>query len=506
MNPVMLVIMDGVGINPRADHNAVAMAKKPFIDRIWREFPVTSIKTSGEDVGLPPDVMGNSEVGHMNIGAGRVVYQPFTLINREIREGRFFSNERILEILERAGGKTLHLMGLLSTGGVHGDVGHVEAILKLCKEKDRKDVAIHAFMDGRDMPPRSGLELIRRIERAVGETGVGRIASVSGRYFAMDRDKRWERTKKAYEVIVDGIGNSFDSAEAAVQASYDRGVTDEFIEPVLIGSEIENQESRIENGDSVFFWNFRPDRARQMTRAIMDPDFKGFERARFPKIHYLGMVQYDEAFTLAIAYPPQNLSNVLADVLARAGKTQFHSAETEKYPHVTFFLNGGVEEPKPGEDRVMIPSPKVATYDLQPEMSAPALTDAVMTALQSKKYDFLIVNYANGDMVGHTGDLAAAIKAVEAVDAGLARIVPELLSQGGAAIVTADHGNCEQMIWYETGEPHTQHTTFEVTLTVLGAGPVMLRSGGRLADIAPTVLGLMNLPKPAEMTGVSLIA
>jgi 2,3-bisphosphoglycerate-independent phosphoglycerate mutase len=500
MRPVMLVIMDGVGINPRPDHNAVVMAKKPFIEKMWKDYPVTSIKTSGEDVGLPSNVMGNSEVGHMNIGAGRVVYQPFTLINKEIREGSFFSNGRALEILEKVKGKTLHLMGLVSTGGVHGDVGHIEAILKLCKEKGQKDVAIHAFMDGRDMPPTSGLELILRIERAIKETGVGRIATVSGRYYAMDRDKRWERTKKAYDVVVDGLGPTATSAAEAVQANYDRKITDEFIDPVVIGSA-----SAIQKGDAVFFWNFRPDRARQMTRALMDPDFKGFERARFPKIHYLGMVQYDEAFTLPIAYPPQNLANVLAEVLAAAGKTQFHSAETEKYPHVTFFLNGGVEEPKAGEDRVMIPSPKVATYDLQPEMSAPALTDAVMTALASKKYDFLIVNYANGDMVGHTGDLEAAIKSVEAVDAGLSRILPELLAQGGAAIVTADHGNCEQMIWYETGEPHTQHTTFEVTLTVLGAGGVKLRSGGRLADIAPTILALMNLPKPAEMTGESLI-
>ncbi len=500
MKPVMLVIMDGVGINPKTEANAVAQAKKPFIDSLWAQYPVTSVKTSGEDVGLPPGVMGNSEVGHMNIGAGRVVYQPFTLINKEIREGAFDRNERILEVLSRAGSHTLHLMGLVSTGGVHGDVGHIEAILRLCQKKGVKNVAVHAFMDGRDMPPTSGLALIRRIEAVMAETGIGRIASVSGRYYAMDRDKRWERTKKAYDVVVDALGDSAPSAEAVMQASYDAGKTDEFIEPVRIG-----EGARIEDGDAVFFWNFRPDRARQLTRALMDPAFNGFDRPRFPGIHYLGMVQYDEAFVMPIAYPPQNLAHVLADVLAAAGKTQFHAAETEKYPHVTFFLNGGVELVKPGEDRVMIPSPKVATYDLQPEMSAPALTEAVLAALRSRKYDFLIVNYANGDMVGHTGVLEAAIKAVEAVDKALSLIIPELLSQGGAAIVTADHGNAEQMVWYETGEPHTQHTTFEVTLTVVGAGAVKLRSGGRLADIAPTALKLMGVAQPPEMTGESLI-
>lgn len=501
MRPVMLVVMDGVGINPRTDFNAVAQATKPFIDAMWKNYPATSIKTCGEDVGLPPGVMGNSEVGHMNIGAGRVVYQPFTLINKEIREGVFAKNARILTILDQAKGHTLHLMGLVSTGGVHGDVGHIEAILDVCKAQGQKDVVLHAFMDGRDMPPRSGIELIRRIEAAMAKTGVGRIATVSGRYYAMDRDKRWERTKKAYDVICDADGATAMSAEAAVQASYDGDVTDEFMIPVMVG-----KGARIEDGDGVFFWNFRPDRARQITRALMDPDFVGFARARFPKIHYLGMVQYDEAFTLPIAYPPQNLNNVLAQVLAAAGKTQFHAAETEKYPHVTFFLNGGVEAPKTDEDRVMIPSPKVATYDLQPEMSAPALTEAVLTAIRSDKYDFLIVNYANGDMVGHTGVLAAAIKAVETVDQALSRIIPELLSKGGAAIVTADHGNAEQMIWYETGEPHTQHTTFDVTLTVVGAGPVKLRSGGRLADICPTILALMGLSQPSEMTGRSLIS
>lgn len=500
MKPVMLVVMDGVGINPKTEANAVAQAKKPFLDKLWADYPVTTIKTSGEDVGLPPGVMGNSEVGHMNIGAGRIVYQPFTLINKEIREGAFDRNARILELLAKTGSKTLHLMGLVSTGGVHGDVGHIEAILRLCKKQGVTNVVIHAFMDGRDMPPTSGLDLLRRIEACILETGVGRIATVAGRYFAMDRDKRWERTKKAYDVICDAVGPSAESAEAIMKASYAADVTDEFVEPTRVG-----EGARIEEGDGVFFWNFRPDRARQLTRALMDPEFTGFARARFPKISYLGMVQYDEKFPLPIAYPPQNLDNVLAQVLEKAGKTQFHAAETEKYPHVTFFLNGGVEQPKTGEDRVMIPSPKVATYDLQPEMSAPELTGAVMEALRSRKYDFLIVNYANGDMVGHTGVLEAAIKAVEAVDAGLARIVPEALSQGGAVIVTADHGNAEQMIWYETGEPHTQHTTYEVTLTVAGAGPVRLRTGGRLADIAPTVLKLMGIPQPPEMTGESLI-
>ncbi len=500
MKPVMLVIMDGVGINPRADHNAVAQAKKPFIEKIWRDFPTTAIRTSGEDVGLPAGVMGNSEVGHLNIGAGRVVYQTLTLINKEIREDRFASNAEIVKILEGVGQGTLHLMGLLSTGGVHGDIRHVEAILSACAKKGVKNVAIHCFMDGRDMPPRSGIDLVRQLESAIAKIGTGRIATVSGRYYAMDRDKRWERTKRAYDAVVNGDAPVFSSAVEAVQSAYAKDVTDEFVDPCVIGDAV-----RLQDGDSVFFWNFRPDRARQMTRALMDPEFAGFARERMPTLRYLGMVQYDEAFTLPIAYPPQNLDNVLARVLAKNGRKQFHTAETEKYAHVTFFLNGGIEEVNEGEVRKMIPSPKVATYDLQPEMSAEGVTQGVLDAIDSGEFDFIIVNYANGDMVGHTGVLEAAIRAVEAVDAGLAKIVPAVLARGGAALVTADHGNAEQMIWYETGEPHTQHTTFDVTFTVCGAGSVKLREGGRLADVAPTILSLMKIPQPAEMTGESLI-
>lgn len=491
MKPVMLVVMDGMGLNPRTDHNAVAMAKKPFIDQLWKNYPTTSIKTCGEDVGLPPGVMGNSEVGHMNIGAGRVVYQVLTLIDKEIREEKFYKNEQMLKLLAGVGTGTLHLMGLLSTGGVHGELRHVEAILEACRRMNVERVLVHCFTDGRDMPARSGLALVEMLEEAITRNGFGRIATVSGRYYAMDRDKRWERTEKAYKVVADGEGVSVPSASAAVRASYESDTTDEFIAPTVIG-----EYSGIEEGDSVFFWNFRPDRARQLTQKLIEG---------IPKLRYLGMVQYDKTFNLPAAYPPQNLNNVLADVLADRGKKQFHTAETEKYPHVTFFLNGGVEAPKTGEDRVMIPSPKVATYDLQPEMSERGVTAAVLEAIKSNRYDFIIVNYANGDMVGHTGILEAAIKAVEAVDGGLSEIIPALLARGGAAIVTADHGNAEQMIWYETGEAHTQHTTFEVPLTICGAGEIALRSGGRLADIAPTILRLLEIEQPAEMQGESLI-
>ncbi|RMH54668.1 MAG: 2,3-bisphosphoglycerate-independent phosphoglycerate mutase [Candidatus Hydrogenedentota bacterium] len=502
--PVLLVVMDGVGINPRKEANAVVLARKPFLEKMWERYPVTRIKTSGEDVGLPDGVMGNSEVGHLNIGAGRVVYQPFTRINKAIREKTFASNPEIQRVFSELEDGTLHLMGLLSTGGVHGDIGHVEAILDAAAAAGLKKVVLHPFLDGRDMPPRSGVNLVRRLEEKIAAVGIGRIASLSGRYYAMDRDRRWDRTAKAYEVIVEGRGRWKPNAIEAVEESYSAEVTDEFLLPVRIGPSEKEAGCRIEEGDAVFFWNFRPDRARQMTRALMDPEFDGFARERFPRIHYLGMVVYDENFPLPAAFPPEDLHNVLAQVLSDRGLKQFHTAETEKYAHVTFFLNGGREDVFPGEDRKLIPSPKVATYDLQPEMSAPGVTEAVLEALD-RDYDFIIVNYANGDMVGHTGILEAAIRAVEAVDAGVSQIVPKVLEKGGVALVTADHGNAEQMIWYETGEPHTQHTTYDVTFTVCGAGDVSLRSGGRLADIAPTILALLGIEKPPEMTGENLI-
>ncbi|OIO34515.1 MAG: phosphoglycerate mutase (2,3-diphosphoglycerate-independent) [Candidatus Hydrogenedentes bacterium CG1_02_42_14] len=502
MKHVLLVVMDGIGINPRKDFNAVEMANNPFMKQMWKEEPTTSIITFGEDVGLPAGVMGNSEVGHMNIGAGRVVYQPLTLINKEIREGKFQKKESIVEFLKNTSG-TLHLMGLLSTGGVHGELRHVVAILETAKFYGVKKVAVHCFMDGRDMPPKSGIDLIRELEKEIQRIGVGRIATISGRYYAMDRDKRWDRVKLAWSALLLGKAQVASSAVSAIESAYerdDRG--DEFIEPVIIG---EAMNDRIVDGDSVFFWNFRPDRAREMTRALTEKEFDGFEREVFPTVKYLCMTEYDKTFKLSVVYPPQNLLNVLGNYLSKLGLKQFRTAETEKYAHVTFFFNGGREAPFEGEDRKMISSPKVLTYDMQPEMSAPQVLEAALSAIQSKKYDFILVNFANGDMVGHTGVFSAAVKAVETVDASLQKIIPAQLAGGGVAIVTADHGNCEQMVWYETGKPHTQHTVGLVPLTIFGAGNIELRDGGRLADIAPTILELMGLEAPQEMTGESLI-
>ena len=513
--PVMLVIMDGIGINPSTGHNAVAQACKPYLEDVWTRFLTTRIRTSGEDVGLPHGVMGNSEVGHTNIGAGRVVYQALTRINRSIREKDFFSNHEIIKIIQgvKERKKTLHIMGLLSIGGVHASTNHVEAILEVAKAEGLEDVAIHCFMDGRDMPSKSGIDLVRKLESAIEKIGIGRIVNVSGRYYAMDRDKRWERTERAYRVLVgENQENMATSATELLKKSYENNITDEFIEPTMIVPD-GDKPHRLQEGDGVFFWNFRPDRARQMTRALMDPDFDGFKRTEFPKIECLGMVRYDESFPLPIAYPPIPLKNVLAEVLEANSMKQFHTAETEKYAHVTFFLNGGREEPYKGEERGLVASPKVATYDLQPEMSAAGVTEGILSALE-KDFDFLVVNYANGDMVGHTGDLQATIKSVETVDACLAKIVPPVIEKGGVVIITADHGNAEQMIWYETDEPHTQHTTFDVTLTICGEGfeaegqsgnGISLKDGGRLADIAPIVLDLLGIDQPQEMTGESLI-
>lgn len=498
---VMLVIMDGVGLNPRKDGNAVELSNSPYLHQLWRDNPTVPIHTSGEEVGLPAGVMGNSEVGHLNMGAGRIVYQPLTLINKEIREGKFHKNQAILALLDQVGDHCLHLMGLLSTGGVHGDIKHVASILELCKKQGVRNVAIHCYMDGRDMPPDSGLGLIRELESEIQRIGVGRIATIGGRYWAMDRDKRWDRVKKGHDAVVAGKGPRARSAEQAMQESYAKKIMDEFIEPVIIG-----ESAPMRDGDGVFFWNFRPDRAREITRAMMDPDFAEFERENAPKLHYLGMVIYDETFNLPVAYPPQNLEKILAQILAENGLKQYHTAETEKYAHVTFFFNGGVEKEYAGETRKLIASPKVATYDLQPEMSSIAVTASVKEALAGGLHEFIVVNYANGDMVGHTGFLEAAIKAVEAVNLGISEIIPDALARGYAVLVTADHGNCEQMVWYENGEPHTQHTTFDVNFTVAGVAGAKLRQGGRLADVAPTILRIMGLPQPAEMTGESLLA
>lgn len=505
MKPVVLVILDGFGINPdpEARGNAIKLARKPNLDRLFATCPHSQIPTSGEAVGLPPGQQGNSEVGHLNMGAGRVVYQEFTRISKSIYDGDFFSNPVLVEAMAHARrqGTALHLMGLVSDGGVHSHQDHLYALLKMAREREVGTVWIHAFTDGRDVPPTSGLGFLRMLEEKTVELGVGRVATVSGRYYAMDRDRRWERTRKAWEAMVMGVADyQAPSGEAAVQAAYDRGETDEFIVPTVVAPE-----GRISDGDSVIFFNFRPDRARQITRALALKDFDGFERPRFPQIRFTCFTEYDATFGLPVAYPKQSLDNILSPVVSAAGLRQLRCAETEKYAHVTFFFNGGVEKPWPGEERILIPSPKVATYDLKPEMSAPQVAETAASWIRRGQADLVIMNFANADMVGHTGNLEAAVKAIEAVDDAVGQVVRAVEEVGGAALVTADHGNAEMMIDPVTGDPHTAHTLFSVpSLLVGGDGKWALREG-LLSDVAPTLLELLGLPKPPEMTASSLL-
>ncbi len=499
--PLILMILDGFGIGPQKG-NAIRAASKPNLDRLFAENPVTQIGASGLDVGLPDGQMGNSEVGHTNIGAGRIVYQELTRITKSIQDGDFFRNPALLGAVDAAveSGHALHLMGLLSDGGVHSHNTHLYALLKLAKQRGCKRVYLHAFLDGRDVPPASGKDFIADCQRQMRKIGVGSIATVMGRYYAMDRDRRWDRVKKAYDAMVLGSGVQNGDPAAAVEESYRDGVTDEFVLPVVC-----NPEGCVGPGDSVIFFNFRPDRARQITRAFVDPEFDGFGRTRgFFPLHFVCMAQYDATLpNVEIAFRPQQLKNTLAEIISKHGLTQLRVAETEKYAHVTFFFNGGVETVYPGEDRVLIDSPKVVTYDLKPEMSAYEVTDALLERIRSGKYDVIILNYANCDMVGHTGIFEAAKTAVEAVDACVGRVVGAIREQGGVALITADHGNAEQMKAPD-GSPFTAHTTNPVPFCVVGHS-CTLRSGGRLADIAPTILKLLGLPQPPEMTGKSLI-
>ena len=465
--------------------------------------PHTRIGASGMDVGLPDGQMGNSEVGHTNIGAGRIVYQELTRITKSFDEGEALGNPALTAAMENARrpGQALHLMGLLSDGGVHSHIRHLYGLMEMARRFAVERVYLHCFMDGRDVPPTSGIEFIAALQQKIKELGLGQIATVSGRYYAMDRDNRWERVKLAYDAIVNGEGNKDPDPVAVMQKSYDAGVTDEFIVPTVV-----TEGAGIKAGDSVIFFNFRPDRARELTRALVDPDFAGFEREKgFFPLTYICMTQYDATMpNVEVAYRPESLANTLGEYLSRLGKTQLRIAETEKYAHVTFFFNGGVEAPYEGEDRVLIPSPKVATYDLQPEMSAYAVTDEAVRRIESGRYDVIILNYANCDMVGHTGVFEAAVKAVEAVDTCLGRLLAALEKAGGRAFLTADHGNADQMA-DENGAPFTAHTTNPVPFVAIGFGDVTLRSGGRLADIAPTMLQAMGLPQPEEMTGRSLL-
>ena len=501
--PLALIILDGFGCREETKGNAIAAARTPHLDRLMASCPHTRIGASGMDVGLPDGQMGNSEVGHTNIGAGRIVYQELTRITKSFDEGEALGNPALTAAMENARrpGQALHLMGLLSDGGVHSHIRHLYGLMEMARRFAVERVYLHCFMDGRDVPPTSGIEFIAALQQKIKELGLGQIATVSGRYYAMDRDNRWERVKLAYDAIVNGEGNKDPDPVAVMQKSYDAGVTDEFIVPTVV-----TEGAGIKAGDSVIFFNFRPDRARELTRALVDPDFAGFEREKgFFPLTYICMTQYDATMpNVEVAYRPESLANTLGEYLSRLGKTQLRIAETEKYAHVTFFFNGGVEAPYEGEDRVLIPSPKVATYDLQPEMSAYAVTDEAVRRIESGRYDVIILNYANCDMVGHTGVFEAAVKAVEAVDTCLGRLLAALEKAGGRAFLTADHGNADQMA-DENGAPFTAHTTNPVPFVAIGFGDVTLRSGGRLADIAPTMLQAMGLPQPEEMTGRSLL-
>ncbi|MBK6766993.1 MAG: 2,3-bisphosphoglycerate-independent phosphoglycerate mutase [bacterium] len=505
MRRIILAVLDGYGIATPSPTNAITSANTPFLDRMWTENPHATLITSGEDVGLPPGQMGNSEVGHLNIGAGRVVYQDITRIDLSIRTGEFYSNAVLLELIRslKREGRALHLVGLVSDGGVHSSVRHIRAILETCKRESFDQVVIHVFTDGRDTPPHSGMDHVRMLQSWTDEFEIGKIATVIGRYYAMDRDKRWDRLEKAYRALCHGEGNVAASPIEAIQASYDSGVTDEFILPAVI--QPENSALRIKQGDGILFFNFRSDRARQLTQALTNAAFSEFE-CRVKVDRYVTMTQYHEAYTFPVLFPPQQMTNLLGGVLADQAKKQLRLAETEKYPHVTFFFNGGDDTPFPGEDRILVQSPKVATYDMQPEMSEPEVTSKLCEAILSKTYDFICVNFANCDMVGHTGVLDAAIKAVEAANHGAERMCAAAVQSGYAVLITADHGNAEQMWDPITNGPHTAHTTNPVPVALVNADPLFtLRDGGRLADLAPTVLESLGIAQPSEMTGRSLL-
>ena len=500
----MLMILDGLGINENEKANAVKMANMPEFNKLLKQNPNTTIKTSGLDVGLPEGQMGNSEVGHTNIGAGRIVYQELTRITKSIEDGDFFSIPELVDAIEncKKNHTKLHVMGLLSNGGVHSHIRHLYAILELAKRRDFEDVYVHCFLDGRDTPPASGESFIAELEQKMAEKGVGKIASITGRFYAMDRDKRWERVHKAYDALVNGIGEKSTSATKAIEDSYQKEVFDEFVLPTLICNGDEPIATIGEN-DSVIFFNFRPDRAREITRSLVDKEFTGFERKYFP-LYYVCFTNYDETIeNVHIVFKKAEIKNTFGEIVSKHGLTQLRIAETEKYAHVTFFFNGGEEKQYKGEDRILIPSPKVETYDMQPEMSAVEVTDKVVEAIESKKYDTIILNYANPDMVGHTGNLEAAIKAIETIDTCVGRVVEAIEKVQGVVLITADHGNSEQMIDYATGEPHTAHTTNPVPLILVGKNATL--KPGRLADLAPTMLDIMGIEKPAEMTGESLI-
>ena len=501
--PVVLLILDGWGHREDPEDNALAQAELPHWRRLWASEPHTLVHTEGRHVGLPDGQMGNSEVGHMNLGAGRIVYQDLTRIDAAIDDGGFFANPELLAACAAArdGGGTLHVMGLLSPGGVHSHERHVFAMLELARRERVPAVAVHAFLDGRDMPPRSGLPSLQALQAACDAAGNARSASVSGRYFAMDRDRRWDRMQRAWDAIVEGrAGHDAPDAASALDAAYARGENDEFVAPTTIGGGVP-----VRDGDAVVFMNFRADRARQLTAAFVSPGFDGFEARRPALSRFTCLTEYDATLPAPVAFAPDDLRDTLGEVLAASGRTQLRIAETEKYAHVTFFFSGGREAEYPGEQRILVPSPKVATYDLQPEMSCPEVTARLVDAIRAGTFDVVVCNIANPDMVGHTGDLQAAIRAAEAVDVAIGAIDAAVREAGGALLVTADHGNLEMMRDPSTGQAHTAHTIGPVPLVVVGAGPASLRAGGALRDIAPTMLDLLGLPRPGAMTGRSLL-
>jgi 2,3-bisphosphoglycerate-independent phosphoglycerate mutase len=510
--PVMLIILDGWGYGPPTETNAVYMADTPNLDDWMQNFPFTTLIAHGEAVGLPAGQMGNSEVGHLNIGSGRIVYQDLTRINRAIDSGDFFTNSVLIEAYDKVlhSGKNLHLLGLVSDGGVHSHINHLLALLDMAARRDLDRVYIHAFMDGRDTPPQSGIQYIHRLQQELDRIGIGRIATITGRYYAMDRDNRWDRIEQAWQALVQGRG--FDGgadSRAAVQAAYDRGENDEFIKPIVLSGGDRKPVATVTDGDSIIFFNFRADRARELSHAFTDRDFSGFTRSGQPALgEYVTFTQYDKQFDFPVAFPPLSLHRILGEEVSRCGLRQLRIAETEKYAHVTYFFNGGREKPFSLEDRVLIPSPKeVATYDQKPEMSAYTVTEELLKYLQKNEYDLIVLNFANGDMVGHTGVMSAAVAACEAVDRCLGRLVERFTSTGGVVIITADHGNAEIMYNPETHGPFTAHSSNPVPFILVSPRykDCELRRGGSLKDIAPTVLNIMDLPVPSEMEGESLL-
>ncbi|MFZ4639254.1 MAG: 2,3-bisphosphoglycerate-independent phosphoglycerate mutase [Nodosilinea sp.] len=506
--PMVLVILDGWGYRDATDGNAVAAARTPVMDSLWAVYPRTLVRTSGKDVGLPDGQMGNSEVGHLNIGAGRIVPQELVRITDAVEDGTLQENEALLEICQavRYRRSKLHLLGLCSEGGVHSHLSHLFGLLEMAKAQDIEDVCLHVITDGRDTKPTEGRMAVQKIQDYVDALGLGRLVTLSGRYYAMDRDNRWDRVEKAYQVMVDGGEGTGQSADAVLEASYASDINDEFIEPVRLAP------GAIAPGDGVIFFNFRPDRARQLTQALVDPNFKGFDRPLITPLSLVTMTQYDPELPVRVAFQPQNLTNILGQVLASRGLKQFRTAETEKYAHVTYFFNGGLEEALEGEDRELVPSPMVSTYDKAPAMSAEAVTNTAVRAIAQGIYSLVVINYANPDMVGHTGKMEPAVAAIEAVDANLGRLLDAIGKAGGTAIIIADHGNAELM-WDDNGKPWTAHTTNPVPFILVEGerlkvpgygGEVKLREDGRLADVAPTILQILNLPQPSEMTGRSM--